>query len=189
MRARHNQMASPDRHPCQPGERNDKNHISRQNIQLLLDDEIEPFLQHLRDARYARGTLQTKRNIIREFAQWAQENLVDATNLNRHDLSEFLSRLPQPAKYRVAHERATVPAFLEHLYARGLVRRPVPKDDSGIGRYLQRYEDYLRRGRGLAENSVHVYVPFIRDFLSAQTIQADRLSQNAFDTLRIRSFL
>jgi integrase/recombinase XerD len=158
-------------------------------LHLLLDGEIEPFLQQLRAARYARGTLQTKRNIVREFAQWAQENLVDARNLNNDNVSEFLSRLPQPAKYRVTHERATVRAFLEHLYARGLVHRPVPKDDSGTGGYLQRYEDYLRRDRGLAENSVHVYVPFIRDFLSAQIIHAGRLSQNAFDTLRIRSFL
>jgi integrase/recombinase XerD len=158
-------------------------------LQLLLDDEIEPFLEELCTARYARGTLQTKRNIIKEFAQWAQENLVDATNLSSQSVSEFLSRFPQPAKYRIAHERATVPGFVEHLYARGLVRRPVPKNDSGRGGYLQRYEDYLRRDRGLAENSVHVYVPFIRDFLSAQTIHAGGLSQNAFDTLRIRSFL
>lgn len=154
----------------------------------LLDVEIEPFLQELRAARYARGTLQTKRNIIKELAQWAQENVVDATYLNSHHVSKFLSRLPRPAKYRVAHERATVPAFLEHLYARGLVHRPVPKDDSSRGDYLQRYEDYLRKDRGLADNSVHVYVPFVRDFLSRQATEAGGLSA-IFDTLQIRSFL
>lgn len=155
----------------------------------LLDAEIEPFLQQLRAARYALGTLQTKRNIIRELAQWSQENLVDATNLNSLNVAEFLSRLPQPAKYRIAHERATVPAFLEHLYARGIVHRPVPKDDSGRGNYLQRYEDYLRKDRGLVDNSVHVYVPFVRDFLSMQAIDAGGLSVEIFDTLQIRSFL
>jgi hypothetical protein len=43
--------------------------------------------------------------------------------------------------------------------------------------------------RGLTINSVHVYVPFIRDFLSTQTIQAGCLSQEAIDTLKIRGFL
>jgi site-specific recombinase XerD len=61
--------------------------------------------------------------------------------------------------------------------------------ESGSGTYLQRYEDYLRRDRGLSINSVQVYVPFVRDFLSTQTIQAGCLSQDAIDTLKIRSFL
>jgi site-specific recombinase XerD len=54
---------------------------------------------------------------------------------------------------------------------------------------LRQYEEYLRKDRGLADNSVHVYVPFIRDFLRAQTFHAGCLSQDAFDTLKIRSFL
>ena len=36
---------------------------------------------------------------------------------------------------------------------------------------------------------MHVYLPFIRDFLSSQVIQAGCLSQDAFDTLSIRNFL
>ena len=36
---------------------------------------------------------------------------------------------------------------------------------------------------------MHVYVPFIRDFLSTQIIQAGCLSQDATDTLKIRSFV
>jgi len=159
-------------------------------LQRLLEDEIESFLQYLRTARYADETLQRKRPIAREFARWAQQHLISADNLNSNSAAAFVARLPQRAKTRVALERATVRLFLEHLYRRGRLQRPLSTEaESGLGTYLQRYEDYLRRDRGLAINSVHVYVPFIRNFLVAQTIQAGYLSQDAIDTLNIRSFL
>ena len=159
-------------------------------LQRLLEDEIESFLQYLRTARYADETLQRKRPIAREFARWAQQHLISADNLNSNSAAAFVARLPQRAKTRVALERATVRLFLEHLYRRGRLQRPLSTEaESGLGTYLQRYEDYLRRDRGLAINSVHVYVPFIRNFLVAQTIQAGCLSQDAIDTLNIRSFL
>ena len=159
-------------------------------LQRLLDDEIEPFLQHLRAARYADETLLRKRTIAREFARWAQQQLIVTDNLNSYSAAEFVGRLPQRAKTRVELERATVRLFLEHLYRRGQLRRPLPKEaESDPGSYLQRYEDHLCRHRGLANNSVHVYLPFIRDFLDAQTFQRGRLGEDAFDTLNIRSFL
>ena len=159
-------------------------------LQRLIEGEIESFLQYLRTARYADETLQRKRTIVREFASWARQHLIGADNLNSDSAAEFVARLPQRAKTRVALERATGRLFLEHLYAQGRLLRPLStKAESDSGAYLQRYEDYLRRDRGLTVNSVHVYVPFIRDFLSIQTIQAGYLSQDAFDTLKMRRFL
>ena len=159
-------------------------------LQRLLEDEIESFLQYLRAARYADETLQRKQTIAREFAIWAQQHLIGTDNLNSDNAAKFAARLPQRAKTRVALERATVRLFLQHLYTRGRLQRPLSTEaESASGAYLQRYEEYLRRDRGLTINSVHVYVPFIRDFLSAQTIQAGCLSQDAIDTLKIRSFL
>jgi integrase/recombinase XerD len=161
-----------------------------ETLHRLLEDEIEPFLQYLRAARYADETRQRKRTIASEFAQWAQQHLIVADNLNSDSAAQFLARLPQRAKTRVVLERATVRLFLEHLHTRGRLQRPLSTEtESGSGPYLRRYEDYLRRDRGLTINSVHVYVPFIRDFLSTQTIQAGCLSQEAIDTLKIRSFL
>ena len=159
-------------------------------LQRLLADEIEPFLQHLRAARYADETLQRKRTITKEFAQWAQQHLIVADNIDSNSAAQFVDRLPQRAKTRVALERATVRLCLEHLSTRGHLKHPLPKEnESDSVSHLQRYEHYLRKDRGLADNSVHVYVPFVRDFLSTQTIKAGSLSQDAFDTLNIRSFL
>ena len=159
-------------------------------LQHLLDDEIEPFLEQLRAARYADETVHRKRAIAREFAQWAQQHLIVADNLNGDSAAQFVTRLPERAKTRVALERATVRLFLRHLYTRGRLQRPSTKEtDLGPDSYLRRYEDYLRKDRGLTENSVHVYVPFVRDFLSGQAMQAGSLRQDALDTLKIQSFL
>jgi hypothetical protein len=43
-------------------------------LRRVLEDEIEPFLESLRAARYADLTLQRKRTIAMEFAQWAQQH-------------------------------------------------------------------------------------------------------------------
>jgi integrase/recombinase XerD len=159
-------------------------------LQRLLENEIESFLQHLRTVRYADETLQRKQTIAREFAIWAQQHLIAADNLNGDSVAKFVARLPQRAKTRVALERATVRLFLEHLYTRGPLKRPlVTQAESASDTYLQQYEDYLRRDRGLTINSVHVYVPFIRDFLSTQAIQTGCLSEDVLDPLKIRSFL
>src|SRR3989442_875865 len=128
----------------------------RGTLQRLLDDEIEPFLEHLRAARYVDETVHRKRAIAREVAQWAQQQLIVAGNLNSDSVAQFITRLPERAKTRVALERATVRLFLRHLYTCGRLDRPSPKEiGPGSGTYLRRYEDYLRKDRGLTDNSVH----------------------------------
>ena len=62
-------------------------------LQCLLDDEIEFFLQQLRAARYTDESVHRKRAIAREFAQWAQQHLIVADDLNRNSAAEFLARL------------------------------------------------------------------------------------------------
>ena len=87
-------------------------------------------------------------------------------------------------------ERAVMRLLFEYLRSQAGLQRPSLQDDvSDADRLLQRYEDYLRKDRGLAENSVHVYVPFIRDFLAAQSTQTGCVSPESFDALVIRSFI
>lgn len=161
-----------------------------ETLHVLLAREIEPFRDELRALRYADETLQRKLAIAKEFAQWAEQKAIAPEDLNRETVAAFVARLPQRARSRVSLERAAVRMFLKHLYRRGCLQRPDRKEsDSVSSSYLHRYKDYLRRDRGLAENSVHVYVPFIRDFLSGQSFQARCLSREAIETLNIRSFL
>ena len=52
----------------------------------------------------------------------------------------------------------------------------------------QAYVNYLREDCGLAENSIRVYTPFVRDFLE-QLAKAGSASVKAIDAHTIRSFL
>ena len=47
--------------------------------------------------------------------------------------------------------------------------------------------DYLKQDRGLAENSVLVYAPFIRDFLASQDAGDGHILPDAFDASTIRN--
>lgn len=159
-------------------------------LKCLLESEIEPFLEQLRALRYANKTVRQKRAVAKEFIQWARKSLMTVDHLNSGSVARFVARLPRRAPTRIALERAAIRMFLQHLHRRGHLECLAGQEaDSGASRYLLRYENYLRNDRGLADHSVHVYVPFIRDFLSAQTFQAGCLSPDAFETSNIRSFL
>jgi integrase/recombinase XerD len=93
-------------------------------------------------------------------------------------------------KIRVAFDRAVMRLFFAYLRPRaGLPVPPVQEDGSAAASLLRCYEDYLRKDRGLAENSLHVYVPFIRDFLASQATPTACVFPQSFDALAIREFL
>ena len=54
---------------------------------------------------------------------------------------------------------------------------------------ITEYVEYLRHDRGLAPNSVLVYVPFIRHWLKDQITRTGRMSMDGFDAATIQRFL
>ena len=66
--------------------------------QCLLDDQIEPFLQDLRDAGYAERTLRKKRTVANAFARWAKRKGIATQDLNRNHIPAFISRSPRKGK-------------------------------------------------------------------------------------------
>ena len=83
--------------------------------QPLLDDQIEPFLQHLRDAGYAERTIRKKWTIARAFARWAKRKGIATSNLNDGHADAFVRRLPRGGKPRLKFELAGVRLFLGYL--------------------------------------------------------------------------
>jgi hypothetical protein len=133
----------------------------------LLDDQIEPFLQHLRDAGYAERTLRKKRTVAKAFARWAKR--IAALDLNDSHIDAFVRRLPQGDKSRLKFELAGVRLFLGYLRATTGVQCPAPHAPAlSTASLLQQYEHHLRNNRGLAENSLRVYLPLIRTFLASK---------------------
>jgi integrase/recombinase XerD len=70
-----------------------------------------------------------------------------------------------------------------------IVRSPTLIKQSALAHIYCRYLDYLRQDRGLANNSVLVYGPFIRDFLNSQDAGDGSVLPDAFDAVTIRNHL
>jgi site-specific recombinase XerD len=156
----------------------------------LLDSQIEPFLKHLHAAGYSQCTLRKKRTVTRAFARWTRRKQITLNDLNDGHIAAFVSRSPQNRKAHVKAELAVMRLLFEYLrgYA-GLQQAPSQDCVSAADTLLQNYEDYLRKDRGLTENSLLVYAPFIRAFLASQTAQTGQLSPELFDTLVVRDFI
>lgn len=156
--------------------------------QPLLDDQIEPFIQNLRDAGYAERTLRKKRTVIRAFARWTKRKGIDTIDLNHGHLNAFVVRLPRRGKARLQFELAAVRLFLGYLRATSGLQHPVPRAPvSSTASLLQQYENYLRNDRGLAENSLRVYLPLIRTFLASKL--AGSGVPESLKSLTIRDFV
>ena len=154
----------------------------------LLDNQIEPFLQYLRDAGYAERTLRKKRTVVRAFARWAKRKGIVTFDLNDSHVDTFVQRLRREAKSRRKFELAAVRLFLGYLRATAGLQCPATEAPvSFTTSLLQQYENHLRKDRGLAENSLHVYLPLIRTFLASKL--AGRSFPRSLKALSIRDFV
>ncbi len=151
---------------------------------------IEAFLEHLRTAGYVDSTLRKKQRILTAFARWMKGKTIALAHLDESAIGAFVNRSACAPATRVQFELAVLRLLLTYLRSKAIVRLAVPVEDSSIDSISGRYVDYLRQDRGLAENSVHVYAPFIRDFLRNQNA-ADTgfVIPAAFDATTIRNHL
>jgi integrase/recombinase XerD len=156
----------------------------------LLADHIEPFLKYLRAAGYAERTLRKKRTVGRAFARWTKQKQIAVNDLNDGNVAAFVARSPRRRKAHLKFELAAMRLFFGYLRRHaGLQGPPLQVNVSAADALVQNYKDYLRKDRGLTENSVQVYVPFIRDFLAARATSPGYVSPESFDALIIRSFI
>ena len=164
--------------------------LNGRRTESLLDDHIEPFLKHLRAAGYAERTLRKKRTVARAFARWTRRKQIAGNDLNDGHIAAFVARSPRRRKAHVKFELAAMRLFFEYMRCYVGLQPPTSQNNvSAADTLLQNYKDYLRKDRGLTENSVLVYVPFVRDFLTAQTTQTGGVSPESFDALKIQNFI
>ena len=153
-----------------------------------LEIYLHSFVDQLRAAGYAPQAVANKRAIILAFARWTQVERVAVEDLDDLHLTAFVGRRPHRPRARV--ERRTLRQFLAHMRgARGLPPLRASRPASPADDLAQRYVAYLRSDRGLAENSVLVYAPFVRDFLTHRVAKAGSLALDALDGETIRAFL
>ncbi len=156
----------------------------------LLDSHIAGFLAKLRAAGYSERTLKRKKSVATAFIKWSQRKSIRLHELNEQVVAAFLGRSRERRTSRVPIEKSALRLLLDYLRHSAGVPGPLPSPcPSPVDELVCKYVDYLRKDRGLAENSILVYVPFVRDLLRDQVSRAGGLSVKAFDVATIRSFL
>ena len=159
-------------------------------LQSLLENHTEPFLNRLRSAGYAEHTLRKKRSVTRAFTRWMKRKRITVDDFNESQIDAFVARSPRKRQDHAKFELAVMRLFFRDLRSMAALQGPPTQKviSAGDG-LLQRYEKHLRKDRGLAENSVHVYVPFIRELLASQSTQTGGAFTEALNTLTIRDFI
>lgn len=133
-----------------------------------LDRRVESFVERLRMAGYASESIQIKRLIASAFVLWARRRDLSVEECDESHVVGFLRRGGRRSRDRIIDERATVRLFLRHIRGQEGVHHTPLRFDSAFGGDLERrYLDYLHSERGLARNSILVYMPYVRDLLSA----------------------
>lgn len=152
-------------------------------------DQIESFLEHLRHAGYAEETLRKKLWVLSAFARWMKSKNVALVHLDESVVSVFMARLSNVPQDRIRFERSVLQLLLAYLRECLIVHPLTSGVDSAIDRLYDRYVTYLQSGRGLAKNSILIYAPYIRGYLSSQDIGDGQISPHAFEATTIRNHL
>lgn len=156
----------------------------------LCDIHINSFLTHLRAQGYAERTLRKKRSVATSFARWTVEKHLAVDDLNESHIVAFEKRLPPIPTARANFEMAALRPFLKHIFSQaGVPISPQQIKASVADDLKQRYIDYLRKERGLTENSILVYAPFISDFLNDLVVKTGGCLPQALDAISIQNFL
>ena len=132
------------------------------NLPGYLIPTLQGFLAKLRTAGYSERTLKKKQSVATAFIKWSQRKRIRLHELNETAVAAFLGRSRQRRTTLVQSEKSALRLLLNYLRHGGGVPSPLPfpgcsPDDEIVGLYVE----YLRKDRGLAENSVRVYAPFV----------------------------
>jgi integrase/recombinase XerD len=139
---------------------------------------------------YAERTLRKKRTVAKAFARWAKRKGIAPDDLNCSHMDAFVERSPRKRKAHAKAELAVMRLFFEYLCAMAGLPCSPPKQPASItAGLLEQCENYLRKDRGLAENSVRVYLPLIRDFLASQCAPTICVFLRSLNALVIRDFV
>lgn len=155
-----------------------------------IEAQIAPFLDHLESLGYAADTLCTKRAALRRFVAWRERLKHSGTAPNEPEVTEFLASSTELGlNWRSLASRALF-GFLDHLRRVQVITTCAPKVPATVSSALSnRYADFLRNEKGLAELSLHVYLPLVGDLLGYLKEQHHTSSVARLDARVLRAFL
>jgi site-specific recombinase XerD len=148
---------------------------------------IASFLDDLTVAGYAPHRLAARRALVLRFARWTQDRHIAAAALGADHLTAFVAARSRGRETQ-KHERATLRRFVAFLGRRGVLARP-PIPTAPLDALADDYVAYLRTDRGLADNSIAIYGPCARAFLTHCVAIGGVRALDTIDAEAIRTFL
>jgi site-specific recombinase XerD len=155
-----------------------------------LGAHVERFLEQLRAEGYAQSSWQRRRGVVLAFLRWARRHCIPFDEMEEAHVVAFLARSTRRTKDRVHVERSAARHFVRFLH--GDAGKPggwVKRSTGPASVIEQRYVDYLRRARGLAERSISVYAPYVRSFVAWLAARGRQPPLSGVTAADIREFL
>ena len=131
----------------------------------LFGPHLDSFAALVSRLGYARSTVQTQLRLLVDLGRWLTRHWLGVRDLGTDAAAGFLRKRRRAGGVRRG-DLHTLRLFLHHLRADGVIPHPAPKvDGSSLGILKTRYEEYLRKGRGLSPVTGPRYWPFLQRLL------------------------
>jgi integrase/recombinase XerD len=155
-----------------------------------IESHIASFIDGLKTAGYAIGTLSTKRAAVRRFVNWHRRLKKPDAEPDESEVTEFLAKSCRLDKAHRCLASTALSGFLERLRRHEVIATCAPKAPGPILSRLERsYADFLRNEKGLAELSLLVYLPVVSDLLDYLQKKHGTTAVRQLDATILRSFL
>lgn len=156
----------------------------------VLGPQLDTFSSAISDLGYSHATIRTQLQLLAGFVRWIHVNDIDISKIDVQIMSRFLSESARKGALRRGDKR-TLRLFLEHLRGEGLIDYSAPTyNTSPLTSLKTRYENFLRKERGLSPVTASRYWPYLQLFLFEQfsdgPIQLRELSQQAIESFFLR---
>jgi len=143
-----------------------KDHAAAKRLRKsVLGPQLDTFVAVVSDLGYSPSTIRTQLQVLANLVRWIQENDVVISNIDKNITDRFLTESGRKGALRRG-DKNTLRHFLDHLRTEGILPSPAQTfDDSHLTSLKHRYEDYLRKERGLSAVTASRYWPFLKGFL------------------------
>ena len=131
----------------------------------LFGAHLDSFVSISSKLGYARSTIRYRLFVLGHLERWLKRKGLAILDLQEPVMKRFLERLRRTGRFHSGDTRI-IQDFLEHLRDKGAIQPAEPLMDASPLTMLQkRYENYLRKQRGLSPVTITRYWSFLRDFL------------------------
>ena len=155
----------------------------------VIQAHLGLFMAGLGAAGYAAKTLCAKRVALEQFIRWRHRRKSPWLGLTEPEICDFLaSSLPGDRSRRSVASRALF-GFLKYLRGCQVVTTGASKPPKVASDLEARYTDFLRNEKGLAELSLKVYLPVVKDLLHYLEAEHRLKAVRRLDASILRAFL